>query len=276
MAKSEYNMTQLNVLQEMERGIVHRDRLAHYFRWQNVLKRSHDYYPNMKILDWGCGDANLLEMLYRNRLTPKAYLGLDVRKSAIEKAKERFGKLKFASFVVQDLVKMNNTTYNPGDWDMIVCFEVAEHIQKKNGAQFFSNIARHCSQDTVVLLSTPVYDEQTGAAKNHTIAGEVAEWDYDELRVALEKHFEIIKVTGTFASKKDYYDKLSDEKKRLYDELHDYYTADVLSILMAPLIVPRFARNCVWELKLKQSTANSVISEFANARAGNVSQTMVI
>lgn len=270
MSKSEYNMSQLNVLQEMERSICHRDRLAHYFRWQYVMKRSHDYYPNMRILDWGCGDGNLLEMLYRNRLTPKAYLGLDVRKSAIEKAKERFGKLKFASFVVQDLVKMNNITYDIGNWDMITCFEVAEHIQKKNGNDFFANIARHCSQDTVVLLSTPVYDAKVGAANNHTIHGEVAEWEFDELKVAIEKHFHVVSVHGTFASKKDFYYYLGESKKQLYDELHDYYTADVLSILMAPLINPRNARNCVWELKLKAVFMSS------SAEAGNVSPTMAV
>ena len=79
---------------------------------------------------------------------------------------------------------------------------------------------------------------------------EIGEFTYDELHKLLSKHFNVDKVYGTFASQKDYKDELVGWKKEMFDALYDYYDANLLSNLMAPLF-PTKSRNCIWVLKMK-------------------------
>lgn len=204
----------------------------------------------MEILDIGCGNGNLLELLYRNKYRPKHYLGLDIRVSELAKAKEKFNNLEFAEFENADLCRPFNLNYN--EWDIIVCFEVIEHIGKQNANIFLQNIKNHMNDKTTLLLSTPCYDESTGAAKNHIIDGEVCEFGYDELKNILEEYFEIEDNFGTFASQKDYKTHMNQWQLNMFNELKKYYDSNLVSNLMAPFF-PEYSRNCLWICKLKQN-----------------------
>ena len=63
MAKA-YNTTDLRPDQAFERHVFHRDQFAHYLRWTHILKEAK---IGESIVDFGCGAANLLEVLYRNK-----------------------------------------------------------------------------------------------------------------------------------------------------------------------------------------------------------------
>src|SRR3990167_2466038 len=81
-AKNEYNKTQLQVEKAFEKNIFHRDWFAHYLRWTHVLARVKPHITTL--LDIGCGNAELLTTLYRNRYLPAKYVGVDVRPRVIE------------------------------------------------------------------------------------------------------------------------------------------------------------------------------------------------
>lgn len=238
-----YNKTQLSPDVEFERHIFHRDQFAHYLRWTHVLKSAK---INQNILDIGCGTGNLLEVLYRNRYNPLNYLGLDVRKSSLLKAKEKFIKLKYADFECVDLCKEYDFNHVP--WDLICSFEVIEHIGKQNGDKFLYNITKHMNKKTLFLLSTPVFDESVGAAKNHIINGEICEYSFDELKHLLEKYFIIEDVFGTFASQRDYKPIMNEWQKEMFKELTKYYDSNLISNIMAPFF-PEHSRNCLWRCR---------------------------
>lgn len=244
----EYNTTQLHPDKEFDRHIFHRDQFAHYLRWTHVLKSAK---IGMNILDWGCADANLLEVLYRNRYRPNRYLGIDIRNKTIEKAINRFKNLNFAKFICDDLVT-TNIVYGSTSWDIITCFEVLEHIQKKNSDKFLLNIKKHMNDNTLLLLSTPCYDAKVGAANNHILNDEVMEFTFDETKQLLQKYFIIEDVFGTFASQRDYKEELKQNKELyvIFERLHKYYDSNVLSVLIAPLF-PEKSRNCLWRLRNK-------------------------
>lgn len=243
-----YNKTQLNPETAMERHVFHRDQFAHYLRWTHLLK---EMDIGKKVMDFGCGSGNQYEVLYRNRYSPARFLGLDIRKQTIEKNKEKFPK---AEWVAEDLVEMKE--HYGTDWDYIVSFEVAEHVGKNNVPKFLDNIKSHCNKDTVVMLSTPCFDERVGAAGNHTYdSGDgrgVApqELTYDELKAMLEERFEIIGQFGTFASIKDYKDHLTPGELEVFEKLKGYYDSNLVSVIFAPL-VPQHSRNVLWKCKLK-------------------------
>lgn len=238
-----YNKTQLTPQQEFERHIYHRDQFAHYLRWSHVMKVAK---IGMKILDFGCGSGEMLELFYRNKYRPELYVGVDVRAGQIEQNKEKFAKLDFARFECKDLCAPCSFDE---DFDIITCFEVMEHIGHDNADAFLENLAAACGADTTIYLSTPNYDPIVGPAKNHIIDGHVGEWLHEELQEKLEEYFVIEKKYGTFASIKDYKAELVGWKKEMFDALNDYYDTNMLSVIMAPMIDPSHARNCLWVLK---------------------------
>ena len=240
----QYNKTQLHPELEFERHIFHRDQFAHYLRWTHVLKLAK---INQSILDFGCGNANLLELLYRNKYRPKEYLGIDIRKQTINTLKDQYKNLEYAKFVDLDLCSKEFSI--KGDWDIIASFEVIEHIGKQNARQFLSNIKSCMNPNTILLLSTPVYDEKTGAANNYIINGEVCEFEYNELKNLLSEFFIIEDVFGTFASQKDYKPFMNEWQTKMFEHLTKYYDSNLVSNIMAPFF-PMQSRNCLWKCKL--------------------------
>lgn len=247
MKNKEYNLTNLDVYGALERKIAHRDWYAHLFRFTHALKLAK---IGMNILDVGCGPAELLETLYRNRYKPKQYIGLEFRKQEVEKAKELYKDLDFAKFIQCDIVKDDIKNLIPQEnWDIITCFEVAEHILKKNVVHLLQNIYNCCSDSTIVLISTPIFDPVVGPADNHVINGEIGEMTHEEFKeLILNAGFKIKGNYATFCSIKDYKNKMDDQLKQTYEKLHEYYDVNVLSVLMAPLIDPKLGRNSLWQL----------------------------
>jgi 2-polyprenyl-3-methyl-5-hydroxy-6-metoxy-1,4-benzoquinol methylase len=240
-----YNTTQLNPDTTFERHVYHRDQFAHYLRWTHVLKRAK---IGMNILDYGCGTGNLAEVLYRNRYKGKKYIGLDIRGKIIDKAQEKFEKVDWISFFQHDLVKDEFDYGN--EFDIITSFEVIEHIGKENANKFLENIKKHCNENTIILLSTPNYNENVGAAKNHIINEQICEFEHDELQEILEKYFIVKEKYGTFASQRDYKPAMNEWQEKMFEHLSKYYDSNLISNLMAPLF-PEDSRNCMWILKLK-------------------------
>lgn len=241
-----YNCTQLNPDQAFERHIYHRDQFAHYLRWTYVLKK---LKRDLNILDWGCGSGNLLEVIYRNRFKASKYLGLEYRRQIVDKNIKKYTNVNWANFIQQDLV---NTDFNyDNNWDIICSFEVIEHVGKQNIDIFMQNIYKHCNKDTIVLLSTPCYDETVGAADNHIVNGIIGELTYDEMKnLLIRNNFDIINHYGTFASIRDYKDKLNDWQQKFYDFAKNYFDVNILSNIMAPMF-PENSRNVMWECKIK-------------------------
>jgi len=245
-----YNKTQLSPDKEFDRHIYHRDQFAHYFRWTHVLKMAR---IGMRILDVGCGTGNLAEVFYRNRYRPTLYWGVDVRKQAIEVAQSKWKEQDWATFVCEDFVKdlddtfVENTEKFP--WDIVTCFEVLEHVGKNNVLDLLINLQKCMGPKTVLLLSTPVYDESVGAADNHMIDGEVGELTFTELHDFLDELFVVENYWGTFASQKDYKPWMNEHEQRLFERLHEYYDSNLLSNLMAPLF-PELSRNILWRCTL--------------------------
>jgi len=240
-----YNTTQLNPETTFEKHVFHRDQFAHYLRWTHVLKLAK---IGMNILDFGCGSGNLYEVFYRNRYSPKRYLGLDIRKKTVEINKSKFPKAEFEAI---DLI--GDVDFGT-DWDIITSFEVAEHVGKQNVPKLLENIKKHCNEKTIVLISTPCYDEKVGAAANHIYDGgdergvAPQELTFNELRSEINKLFKIEKVYGTFASQKDYKKYMQEWQERMFDYLSEYYDSNLVSVMMAPFF-PELSRNCIWKLR---------------------------
>lgn len=249
---SNYNTTQLNPETTFERHVFHRDQFAHYLRWSHILKIAK---IGMNILDVGCGSGNLLEVFYRNKFKGKQYLGLEYRSVTVAKNNLKFAGVDWANFEQCDITQDNliRKTKDGLGWDIITCFEVLEHVGKKNVDKVLENIYNNMSNKTRCYISTPVYDPVVGPAANHVVDGVIGEMTYNELKEKiLNAGFEIEKTYGTFASIKDYEFLLTGWQREMFNHLKDYYDTNLLAVLMAPFF-PEQSRNCMWILKKKEN-----------------------
>lgn len=252
MKTKNYNTTDLNPLTTFERHVFHRDQFAHYLRWTHILKESK---IGERIVDFGCGNGNLLEVLYRNKKKQVSYIGLDIREKTIDQANKKFENVDWATFYAQDLI-YPTMDLNEFQADRVCSFEVLEHVGKQNADRFCINFKNCGNKDATYYLSTPNFDENVGAAGNHTYDSgdgrgiDVQEFSHQELEELLSKHFNIVNKFGTFASQRDYKPLMNDWQTKMFEALSPYYDSNLISNLMAPMF-PANSRNTLWVLKQK-------------------------
>lgn len=249
-----YNTTDLDPETTFERHVFHRDQFAHYLRWTHILKVAR---INEKIVDFGCGKGNLLEVLYRNRFKCESYIGIDIRNQTIQQASEKFSKVEWAKFIIEDLVlNTGNTDFESFQADKVCSFEVLEHVGKQNADIFLENFKKCGNKDATYYLSTPNFDEKVGAADNHTYDSgdgngvQVQEFSFNELKELLSRHFVIEEYFGTFASERDYKPFMNEWQIKMFESLKEYYDSNLVSNIMAPFF-PSKSRNTLWVLKNK-------------------------
>lgn len=238
----------------LPRGQIHRDYIAHCLRWSYVLRQ---VKIGMKIIDVGCGSFPLLKALYSNKLKPAVYLGVDIRKSVIEKMlkfKTNFPVLGFTLDIRTDLLPPAPGNNGHGgdyrDYDIAVCLEVVEHFEDKYIDHVLSEIRRVLRTGGLLLLSTPNFNGS--AAKNH-----IHEYTIDELAKHIWKYFTVEKMIGTFASQKDIEPVLSPAEREVYEELKSWFKPEIISVMFASMH-PKESRNILWvcrkEDKIRRET----------------------
>lgn len=250
--------THLSIDNAEERGFIHRDYIAHCFRWSHVVKyllQKHRY-KTATILDIGCGkEVPLAKLLYSNKMTGCTYIGVDVNKLEPEFHFGKFaegmhliGKTDFAESSIQrgDFFDIHEERYPCPT--VITCFEVLEHVEPEHTVRILQKIREVLAPEGVAFISTPCFNGD--AAANH-----VNEITYEALGTLIQSlGFGIEGVYGTFASQRDiepairaFGDASGDSLIQAYQELKDYYDSNVIATFLAPLF-PQFSRNALWVL----------------------------
>jgi hypothetical protein len=143
----------------------------------------------------------------------------------------------------------DGTEYCP---NVYVSFEMLEHVEPAHCRAILDLIVHAMGPGDRFFMSTPCYDEGTGAAANH-----VNEMTYLALGALLEDlGFQIVSVYGTFASLRDYEQafklRYGPGAAKVFDALKAYYDVNYLSTVFAPLM-PHLSRNCLWELSVRKA-----------------------
>lgn len=254
----EVDTTFLSIEQAEKRGFLHRDYIAHCFRWSHVIKRlmERKRYDTARVLDIGCGrEIPFAKTLYSSKMIPLSYIGIDagpmlpesieaVQKGKMQGRVRLFPKTLFSHKWAAD-------TFHQSEFGMdrvtdIVCFEVAEHVEPDMLKDMLDGMLSVLEPGIGRLwISTPCWDYKSCAA-NH-----VNEMIYGAFGAMLEDAgFEILDQHGTFASISDYVPYMSESYKEVFNDLREYYDSNVLSTIFAPMF-PAQSRNCLWECRVR-------------------------
>lgn len=271
--------THLSIDAAEERGLIHRDYIAHCFRWSHVVKcllKNHKYKEAI-MLDVGCGkEVPLAKTMYVNKMSPKVYIGVDANILFIPDMLNRgkfpitlWSETDFCALTAEDVGRLvtGGQTSDPQHAEgvqlpnIVTCFEVLEHVTPEHARRMLKHFGDISSPDVEVFISTPCYNGS--AAGNH-----INEMTFAALGAMIEGlGYKIESVYGTFASISDYhtylnavdvYDKdtgkviATTDLGPVFQALRNYYDSNVLSIIFAPLF-PAHARNALWHLKKKSA-----------------------
>lgn len=236
----------------------HRDYGAHFFRWGWAARRGF-INTEVTVLEVGCG----VEQPLIGALTgpdkmnyPKRMFQLDINKIDPPIYNRHWLELWDETNFCDVEVQRRLWTANEGPFDLIISFEVIEHMQPEQGREMMEGIYRLTKPDEGrVLLSTPVFNGK--AAKNH-----LHEYTVPELEALVtDVGFTVEKRYGTFASTHDIRRGMTEWCEQrglsddtffdLYEELQGFYSHDVLACFVAP-VIPDYSRNNAWILRRKE------------------------
>lgn len=254
------NNTDLSADTTEERGVIHRDLIAHALRWSHIAQylRIQGRYKTARILDIGCGsDIPLPRMLHSNRLLVKEYVGVDFNPTS--KFKERaFGSMNVSLYggtIFPRDIKIGNSSYRIKEGstrhplpNYIVSLEVLEHVSAKHCRRMVSAMHKIASKSGAELfISTPCWNVKDTAA-NHC-----NEMRHAALGTLFEDiGFEILHNYGTFGNIYDYQDALFEKYgegiKRFFSDQRDYHDTNVIANMFCSPF-PHLSRNSIWHLK---------------------------
>jgi 2-polyprenyl-3-methyl-5-hydroxy-6-metoxy-1,4-benzoquinol methylase len=218
-----------------------RDYSGHFFRWSFARRF---ITTKDRVLEIGCGEDKPLSKILTGGAAPHVlhYTGVDLNKlKPSAAAKLQFhGEFNFVERY-KELLKGDNA----GGFDIVVHYEVIEHMRVEHGAKMLKACFASLKPGGIMLMSTPCYDGVRHAA-NH-----IHEYEIPELQKATEKAgFKIEKRYGVFMDIKHIGKAETDRANKsaiaeVKKALSEYYDNDAISCIFAPLY-PDEARNNLW------------------------------
>lgn len=228
----QFDQTQLKLAQFKHQA--HKDYLGHIFRWGFASK-----FVNNKtnVLDVGCGQeqpfAKSLGGANPNSV-PKSYVGVDLNKIKDPINRKNFTVIDEFNFVDD----YDDLGYEYDEFDVIVNFEVYEHMDIKSGRKLLEGMQSLLASDGILIFSTPIYCSTYKQARNHINELTKAEIEHELDRAG----FKIIKQFGTFGNWNDIKKAATPKEVELQKTLGEFYSNDLLGCFLSPKY-PEASRN---------------------------------
>jgi SAM-dependent methyltransferase len=144
-----------------------------------------------RILEFGCGTGLNCAFLQNKDSGAKEVLGFDISEDSVVLAQQNHPGVHVFCADACDLA----LNVSPGTWDLIVSFEVLEHVPDMTA--FLKNIRRHLAEGGTAFISTPNRDVfSLGFEPSPVNREHIKELSVDELRVLLGQFFSVVELWG--------------------------------------------------------------------------------
>jgi 2-polyprenyl-3-methyl-5-hydroxy-6-metoxy-1,4-benzoquinol methylase len=155
----------------------------HLHRYQFVQQLA----TGRRVLDAACGEGYGSALL---AATATSVVGMDIAESAVQHARQRYGRLANLTFEQGDCTALA-PIHVP--FDLIVSFETLEHVAAQEA--LVAGFARALADDGVLVISSPdkrTYSDNSGFRNEF----HVRELYRDELLALLQAHFPVVRLYG--------------------------------------------------------------------------------
>ena len=110
------------------------------------------------ILDVGCGDGVAIQMLFEKRNNQFNYTGIDIYQASLDMAMEKAKQLKLNSdFLLCDVRQL---AVDMKSYDVVVCLEVLEHLNKKDGELLIQKLEEIARKQVILTLPVGVFEQE--------------------------------------------------------------------------------------------------------------------
>ena len=142
---------------------------------------------NKSVLDVGCGTGygtyEMASSIYNIKV-----MGIDISDEAINYAKEHY-RHKNLDFLKMDCTNLN---FEQGTFDMVVSYEVIEHIKQVN--DYLSEIKRVLNKEGVFIVSTPNKKMYSDVLPDYENPYHVKEYYLPEFRALLKQYYRYVDI----------------------------------------------------------------------------------
>jgi 2-polyprenyl-3-methyl-5-hydroxy-6-metoxy-1,4-benzoquinol methylase len=138
-----------------------------------------------RVLEVGCGEGFGCNFFSRH---VAEVTGLDIDPQTVERCRRAYQRDNLR-YVVGDIV--HPTDKPRGDYDVVVSFEMIEHVSHDDGQRMAANVAAHLKDRGMAILSTPRARPDRSVSRQHM---HVFEYDYPTLLATLQPHFHRVTV----------------------------------------------------------------------------------
>lgn len=143
-----------------------------------------DFVEKKKVLDAGCGTG--YGSYHLSIAGADEVVGIDISKENIKKAKNKFTNQNL-QFVSMDITRMS---FPNKSFDIVVNFEVIEHLPSISIDAFMNEIARVLKDDGKFVISTPNIDVYSLGNKRSETPGHINELSVQEFMELMKRYFE--------------------------------------------------------------------------------------
>ncbi len=152
------------------------------------------FAANKSILEIGCGAGYGVDYLSR---FASSIVAADIQKEAIAYCQAKYGR-DGITFMLADGTKL---PFNASSFDMVISFQVIEHIEPRNVLNYLSEIKRVLKEDGVFLVSTPNPKLRLLPFQKPWNPEHKREYKDKELQRLLNTVFDRVKIFGLCGSK---------------------------------------------------------------------------
>lgn len=251
--------TRMNLVDSMRLMDLRKDELMHIGRYfkacQTAVNLSKELGRPIKVLDLGCGEAYSMRLFYKSFLVKKSdvierYFGVDIDKPMLKRTKSEYGKVIEAvngKLIAQDLTVDETLKLACSSIDLVIWFEMVEHIQPEFVRPILAEVNRVLRDDGVLLLSTP----NSNGSNKKLPKDHVYEWSYEELLEAVKHEGFTGVATGTCINPskipQEVWRKRTEEINFVYNSFGE--NTAFSCVALAPLFPVEYSKNMLFELR---------------------------